>query len=81
MREIVKSLLNRRKLSIIGKVEDVIKMSDPNLYLFGAVAFVLLVTLISFRSQVASLVNEQLTRVKHNENKLLEVTTAMSAEI
>ncbi|MBM75227.1 MAG: adenylate/guanylate cyclase domain-containing protein [Proteobacteria bacterium] len=56
-------------------------MADPNLYLFGAIAFVLLVTLVSFRSQVASLVNEQLTRVKHNENKLLEVTTAMSAEI
>lgn len=46
-----------------------------------AVGFVLLVVLIAFRSQVRELVNLRTTRVLANENKLMEVTNAMTAEI
>ncbi len=41
----------------------------------------LIVLLVAFRAQVRDLVNEKLTMVHRSESKLLEVTTAMSAEI
>ncbi len=50
-------------------------------WLLGSVGFVLVVLLIAFRAQVKELVNEQLTSVRRNESMLLEVTTAISAEI
>jgi len=46
-----------------------------------AVAFALLVLLFNFRSQVQMLVNLKTTRVFANEEKLLEVTNAMTAEM
>ena len=46
-----------------------------------AVAFVLVVLLVAFRSEVRKLVNWELTVVKQNESKLLEVTTAIAGEI
>ena len=46
-----------------------------------AVAFVLVVLLIAFRSEVRKMVNWELTVVKKNESKLLEVTTAIAGEI
>jgi adenylate cyclase len=49
--------------------------------LLFALTFVLIVTLVAFRSQVRDLVNLQTTRVFANEDKLMEVTNAMTAEI
>ena len=49
--------------------------------LLAAIAFVLIVLLVAFRSEVRKMVNWELTVVKKNESKLLEVTTAIAGEI
>ena len=46
-----------------------------------SIGFVLFVVLIAFKKQVSDLVNQQLTSVRRNESKLLEVTSAISGEI